>query len=81
MFDCHCAVILILHYGNKLHKYNERLISKRQSAPGSGQWLSDYDLSRCTLDPPFYFGNESPFVQAAIDCQETLGLEAILRGF
>ena len=32
-------------------------------------------------EPPFYFGNESPFVQAAIECQETLGMEAILRGF
>ena len=32
-------------------------------------------------DPPFYIGNESPFVQTAIECQETLGVEAILRGF
>jgi len=32
-------------------------------------------------DPPFYIGNEPPFVQTAIECQETLGVEAILRGF
>jgi hypothetical protein len=32
-------------------------------------------------DPPYYNGNESPFVQAAIECQESLGLEAILWGF
>jgi hypothetical protein len=32
-------------------------------------------------DPPFYIGNESPFVQNAIECQESLGVEAILRGF
>jgi hypothetical protein len=32
-------------------------------------------------DPPYYIGNESPVVQTAIQCQETLGLEAILRGF
>ena len=32
-------------------------------------------------DPPYYIGNESPLVQAAIESQESLGMEAILRGF
>jgi len=32
-------------------------------------------------EPPVYFGNESPFVQTAIELQESLGMEAILRGF
>jgi hypothetical protein len=31
--------------------------------------------------PPYYIGNESPFIQSAIECQKSLGLEAILWGF
>ena len=31
--------------------------------------------------PPFYSEIESPFVQTAIEAQESLGMEAILRGF